>query len=291
MKVNAYVLVADPWWLEESLRSYYDIVDRIVISYDRNGRSWTDTELPIKECLRQVERVDVDGKCDYRPGNYARNGFAPLDNETYQRQIALAQAEGGADWVLQIDTDEVVASAPTFLSCMEEADRRAAQGLEYPSRYLYTRTARGDFLESTRSLWRIRSNYPGPVAVKAGTNLRHARQADIGLFRVDFADHNLDPGHPPNAVVHRVIQADEGILHYFWVRSEEYMRRKMGWSGHSDTYSEPHRLRQWRWRTGHPVFASMFSGLCCGDWLRLTRLEEGKRYRASELDGDGGPAS
>ena len=145
--------------------------------------------------------------------------------------------------------------------------------MEYPLRYLYARTRRGAFLEMSSRFWGTIGNYPGPVAVVAGTRPRHARQADISPFRVDFSPHNTDPRHPRDAIVHRVIPPEAGILHYYWVRSEEHMRRKAGWSGHSDTYSEPRRMRAWRWRQRHPLLTTLSAPVHGLDnRFRLTRL-------------------
>lgn len=278
IRINAYVLAADPWWLEESVSAYYPAVDRIVVSYDQDAMSWTGTPLPVEECLRRIRAIDVDGKCDFRPGHYARLDAQPLDNDTFQRSEALAAASDGADWVLQLDTDEVVPDLGEFLSCLEEADRRGATGLEYPSRYLYARTRSDRFLEMSSRFWGTIGNYPGPVAVVAGTVPRHARQADISPFRVDFSPNNTDPRHPSDAIVQRVIRRDAGILHYYWVRSEENMRRKAGWSGHADTYSEPKRMRAWRWRMRHPVLTTLSAPFQPMDnRFRLTRLPVGRR--------------
>ena len=30
----------DPAWIAQSIGSYYHLVDRIIVSYDRSGRSW-----------------------------------------------------------------------------------------------------------------------------------------------------------------------------------------------------------------------------------------------------------
>ncbi|WOP17213.1 hypothetical protein [Raineyella sp. LH-20] len=283
LRLNAYVLAADPWWLEESVRSYYGLVDRIVVSYDQDAISWTGTPLPIDDCLARLKAIDVDGKCDYRPGHFARLEHEPLDNDTHQRTIALGQASEGCDWVIQLDTDEVLQAPDEFRSCLAEAADRGAGGLEYPSRYLYARTRGGDFLEMSSRCWGTIANYPGPVAVVAGTTPRHARQADVDLFRVDFSPHNTDPRHPFDAVVHRTVPRDAGILHYYWVRSEEYMHRKARWSGHADTYSEPRRMRAWRRRMKHPLLTALSAPFQPLDnRFRITRLPADRRYWVGE---------
>lgn len=286
LRLNAYVLAADPWWLEESIRGYYDLVDRIVVSYDENATSWTGTPLPVEDCLARIKAIDTQGKCDYRPGNFARLDHHPLENDTHQRSVAIEAASEGCDWVLQLDTDEVVPVPAEFLSCLEEADSRGATGLEYPSRYLYARTSNGDFLEMSSRRWGVIGNYPGPVAVAAGTRLRHARQADVNLFRVDFSSHSTDPRHPWDAIVHRVVKPEAGILHYYWVRSEEDMLRKAGWSGHADTYSEPKRMRDWRWRKRNAFLTALSAPFQPIDnRFRLTRLPAQNRYWIGEDHG------
>lgn len=283
MRINAYVLAADPWWLEASIGAYYPVVDRIVVSYDQDSTSWTGTALPVDDCLDRIRAIDVDGKCDFRPGHYARPDHEPLDNDTFQRSEALAAASDGCDWVLQLDTDEVILDLGEFVSCLEEADLRGATALEYPSRYLYTRTRTGRFLEMSSRTWGTIGNYPGPVAVVAGTVPRHARQADVSAFRVDFAPNNTDPRHPSDATVNRVISPESGILHYWWVRSDEHMRRKAGWSGHADTYSEPKRLRDWRWRQRHPLLTALSAPFQPVDnRFRITTLPEPRRRWVGE---------
>ncbi|MBE7158495.1 MAG: hypothetical protein INR62_08700, partial [Rhodospirillales bacterium] len=125
MRTNAYLLAADPAWIESSVLSYYPLVERIVVSYDEDGFGWTGAPLDIDQCLRRLRVIDRDGKLDFQPGHYARREFfrRPLENDTYQRQCALDQAGTDADWVLQLDTDEIIGDASIFTDCLAQADR------------------------------------------------------------------------------------------------------------------------------------------------------------------------
>lgn len=278
-RINAYVLAADPWWLEDSVESYYDLVGRIVVSYDEDGRSWTGTPLPVAECLDRLRAIDRDGKLDFRPGRFFHSERTALENDTAQRQIALDQASDGADWVIQLDTDEVVLDAGALLDAIDEAEVRGCDAVEYPARYLYARSPSGWMLESTRALWRRRAGYPGPVVIRPHVTLVHCRQAALPMLRVDMSPTNTDPAHARDVVVHRVVRPDQAILHYSWVRDDEYMVRKAAWSGHSDTYTS--WLKDWRWRTRHPVLAVAI-GWACRDhsWYRPAHLGPGRhRWR------------
>lgn len=280
-RINAYVLAADPWWLEESVSSYYDIVDRIVVSYDQDARSWTGTPLPIEECLQRLRAIDVDGKLDLRPGRFFHADRSALENDTAQRQTALEQASEGADWVIQLDTDEVLLDAGALLAAIEEAESRGCDAVEYPARYLYSRTRSGWMLETTRPLWRRRAGYPGPVVIRPGATLVHCRQSVVPVLRVDMSPTNTDPTHPRDAVVHRVVRPDQAILHYSWVRDDDYMKRKAAWSGHSDTYTR--MLSAWRGRTRRPLIAAAFGWMRRDrEWHRLTRLPAARRHWRGE---------
>lgn len=274
MRLCAYVLVADPSFLAASLRSYYHHVDRIILSYDATSTSWTGTPLPVQQCLRIIEALDVDGKCVRSPGHYARLEHHPLDNDTYQRQAALDEASEGADWVLQLDTDEVMMRPEAFLGALRRADRIGAGGMEYPSRWLYSRVAPGLYLETSRRWGGPAASYPAPLAVRAGTELSHARQTTAPLYRVDMRPWNTDPAHPHDAVVHEVVAPRDAVLHFSWVRSPETMRRKFAWSGHASHYTRPEVYRRWVARSARPRWAALTSLVRRQDWYRLVTIPE-----------------
>lgn len=275
-RVTAYVLAADPNFLRESISAYYGAVDRIVVSYDRAATSWTGTPLPVAQCLEIIRSVDVDGKCVGLAGDYARLEHDPLDNDTFQRQEALDAASEGADWVLQLDSDEVMVAPQRFFAALSRAAATGAGGLDYPSRWLYTRVRPTRYLERARRFGRIAASYPGPLALRAGTRLMHARQADVPLYRVDFARRSTDPARPRSAPVHEVVGAGEGVLHFSWVRNPQAMRRKFGWSGHAAELAPPKIYRDWLWRSRHPVYAAWSSMLRQNpdEWYRRVSIPE-----------------
>ncbi len=280
LRTNAYVLAADPAYLAASVRAYYDRVDRIVVSYDRDAMSWSGTPLPVDDCLTTLKSLDVDGKCELAPGDFWRPGHDPLDNDTHQRQVALDQASDGADWVLQIDTDEVLAAPETFFRAIERAHDTGATALDFPARWLYARVgdARrgGRYLEASSRLWRPVAGFPGPLAVRPGTRLTCARQAPSAVrYRVDLRAWNTDPAQGPGSVVHEVIDMEEAVVHYSWVRSDAYMRRKLGWSGHSAAYSQPAVYRRWAARQRHPLGTVLTTPLRRHpEWFRLSTIRD-----------------
>jgi hypothetical protein len=275
-RIAAYLLAADPNWLEESVRSYYDLIDHLVISYDETGTSWTGTAMPVDECLERLRAIDVDSKMRFAPGRYHRPGEHPLANETYQRSQALATAGENADWVIQLDTDEVLADPAEFRRSLLEAHRLGYTGLEYPARLLYQHVRDNLYLEQCRRLWTIAGHYPGPVAVRSGSRLTLARQGEVTLYRVDFRSTNTDPAHPADAPVHRVIRQSQAIMHYSMVRSDAHMKAKSRASGHAGDFDWDVLIAKWQWHRAHPFLAVARTPVQRGPgrrFLRLARIE------------------
>ena len=274
MRLHAYVLAADPAFLAQSVQSYYDVVDRIVVSYDAEGLSWTGTPIPVEQCLEILRAIDTEDKCVFVPGAFARLDHEPLENDTYQRQTALDLASEGADWVLQLDTDEVLPSSAPLVSAIRSAEASGHGGVDYPARWLYARVGPGTYLEASTRSGRPAASFPGPLAVRSGTTLRHCRQADVPLFRVVLRPWNTDPFHPRTATVHEVVGHEDAVIHYSWVRSDETMRRKFGWSGHTAVYSRPDVYDAWVRRARHPRLTALTSPLRSRDWYRVTHAPD-----------------
>lgn len=266
MKLNAYILAADPAWIEASVQSYYSFVDRIVVSYDDRKKSWTGTPLPVDECLQRLRAIDSEGKFVYSPGCYARPEFEPLENDTYQRQCALDEAGRDADWVLQLDTDERIAAPAVFLSCLEQAGAEGFDALDYPARWLYQQVGDHRFLELRDRLWRPKSFSPGPVAVRAGTVLKNARQTDARAFYVEFTKPKAGGG------IHRLIPKSQAILHYSWVRTEDELRRKFSSWGHSKERNWSREIDRWVWCKRHPYLAVVNCPLVRGSFVKYVGM-------------------
>ena len=276
MRINAYILAADPAWIEASVLSYYGMVDRIVVSYDESSTSWTGTPIPVGECLSRLRAIDKDNKMVYFPGHYARLDHHPMENETHQRQCALDEAGKDADWVLQLDTDEVLMSAVVFNSCLGDADSGGFQALLYPARWIYQRVREGLYLERCGRFWRLQAGYPGPVAVRPGVWLKLARQCDVATFRVDFSLESRTPVPTGDPTVHRAVTCAQAIAHYSWVRSHQEMLGKSKSSGHARDFSWEPEIRFWAWSANYPDAATIISPLrrrAQVRWIRKAKID------------------
>lgn len=274
MRIAAYVMAGDPAWAAQSIASYYDLVDRIVVSYDIDGLSWAGFPMDVDGTIARMLEVDSASKIELLPGAWHDPDAFTLDMETRQRQAAIDHVSEGVDWVLQLDSDEIALAPARLANSIVEADRAGAGALHYPLRHVYQRTLAGKLLEQSRRWGGVRAGYPGPVAVRSGTRLTHCRQVnDVEHFRIDFEATNTDPAHPHDAPVHGVVSTDEAIMHMSWVRTQEQMEGKAKTSGHAEGRDWDKALRRWRWSAVHPRSATWrgWLGRDSYFWLRLAQ--------------------
>jgi hypothetical protein len=275
------VLLADPAYLIESLTSYYDIAATIVIAYDEDGLSWTGKPLDLETCFALIDRVDRDKKVERLPGCFHGGDRSPLEFETFERNTAIRHLGDSVDWVLQIDSDEVVANPARLVASVDRAEVHGASAVEFPARWLYGHVGGQRYLERCRRFWGVSAGFPGPIAVRAGTELRIARQCDAPLWRVDFRPHNTDPAHPRTARVDEVIDPSDGIWHFSWVRSEDEMRAKGASSGHAREVDWMTEIDRWLWRCRHPYLTTALTPVRgqpavvgAPTWLRVAEVPE-----------------
>lgn len=253
LRLGAYVMLGDPAFLEESVSSYYSLVDRIVASYDVDSIGWTGAPLKVEECLSRLRSLDVEGKVEELPGNFHSGNRDPMEADTYQRNVALGAVGVDVDWVLQLDTDEVLGSPRRLLQSLIRAHGAGCSALDYPARWLYCQVRGRWYLERSGRLWQPSASYPGPVAVKPGTLLRHARQCDGRSWHVDFRRRNTDPMRSVSTRIDEVVDPRSGIWHFSWVRSEEALRAKGKSSGHADAFDWSKATDELLRRRKHPV--------------------------------------
>jgi hypothetical protein len=287
-RLKAYILAADPTWIEASLGSYYSLVEEIIVSYDIQGRGYTGLPLPLEACLQKLRSMDCNGKMRYCPGSYARLDHSPMDNETHQRRCAIEQAAEGADWILQIDTDELLPSTQPLLDAMAFAEQHNLSGIEWPMRVLYQRTRQGRYLEVCATDRCDRFEYPGAIAIRPHAHLLHARVTGDAFLRVvvrgDRSSLQLSQDLKTYERRAELISASEAILHNSWARTPKNLRMKLGsWSHNSGLKSWLYYYCRWlpapyTWRAMrdfHPFARGLWPALKPCDCIPRLLLEKG----------------
>lgn len=249
-RLGAYVLPGDTVWLERSLRQYYPMVDALVVPMPTDGRGWTGAPVPAAEALELIRSVDTRGILTVVGGSWVDQGD-PMRADTAQRQAAVDELSGSVGWILQLDNDEYLPHPELLHAALDEADRLGLDAVEWPMRVLYRRTRKRVY-EVVAADGRPRYDYPGPIAVRAGTRLSDARRTGAGFLRLVIAGdtRSLQVSRPEEPGEHRVtlLEHDHAILHNSWARSPEETRQKLRSWGHSTGFAS----RRYYWTTWWP---------------------------------------
>jgi hypothetical protein len=268
VRLHAYVLAADPTWVVRSISAYYGHVARLVVSYDPSGRGWTGAPVASAAVLARIRRLDVDDKVVLLPGEW-RCATDPMRADTAQRQAALDAAGEDADWVLQIDTDEVLPRPEALLGVLTAASPEVGSVL-WPMRVLFRRIGPGRFLEVCAADGSPQYDYPGPVAVRAGTRLAHSRRPgpEVASLLLVVAGDTASPTVAQKsgpAETRADLAAEDAIVHNSWARSFPVVWAKTASWGHSQGWgSRLYVLSRWwpaplLWRVQrnlHPIQGS-----------------------------------
>jgi hypothetical protein len=275
MKLNAYILAADPAWIEASVLSYYEIVNKIIVSYDEDGSGWTGTPIAVPECLERLRAIDRDKKMQFVPGHYARTDHTPMENDTYQRQCALDAAGHDADWVLQFDTDEFLPNPDALVKTLGLAQTRGdLDGVEWPMRVLFRRLHDGRYLEICARDGQERFEYPGSVAARPSARLMDARRVAGRFLRPVVRGDNrslqlLQPVAPAEERL-ELLGSVDAVLHNSWARPAESIRSKISSWSHNDGYKswlyyylqwKPSSFMWWALRDFHPFARGLWPAL------------------------------
>jgi hypothetical protein len=276
MRVSAYVLLADAAWIEDSVLSYYDLVDHIVASFDEREIGWSGHPIAARHALDRLRAIDRDNKVTVLTGDYVVSGGDLMGGETRQRQEALDAAGRDADYVLQLDPDEILMNPKVFMQRLHDSARLGAPGMEYPARYVWTKVSRHVGLEFASRHALTWMAIPGPLAVRSGTTLRYARQIVGEPVRCTWS--RLNTGSLPR------IRKRDAVLHLHGLRSTDAMRWKALTSGHANEIDLNRRVSEWERAADAPVRALLTSHLPGRRSLRLAWLP----FPASESNGYSG---
>jgi len=275
VKLNAYVLAADPTWLRASVLAYYPYVEKLIVSYDADSRGFTGAPIRVEECLALLRTIDTESKIEFLPGHHIASDKDYLGADTQQRSEALAHAALGADWVLQIDTDEVLPNWSPVEEALATAESLQLPAVEWPLRVLFRRLRDGSYLEVVTDTGSPHFEY-ATIAVRPGIELVECRRTAGSFLRpiVRGDRSSLQLRRPPVSGEHRaeILDAGEAIWHNSWARSPAAIREKIAsWSHNQGAASRLYYYRTWlpapfTWRVlrrFHPVAPEL--------WYRLQK--------------------
>lgn len=235
LRLGAYVCAADPTWIRSTVARYYDYLDVLVVSVSATGAGWTGAPVAAEECLAALREIDHRGILRVVRGEWVDHRH-PLAADTAQRQDSLDAMSHEVDWVLQLDTDELLLDPAALVAAIERADEAGIEAVAWPMLVLYRRLLGGRCLEVTGPAGEARYEYPGPVAVRAGTRLSEARRTKGSLLRAvvvgDRTSAQILEEPAVGEVRDDIVRPDQVIVHNSWARSPRSIWSKIRSWGH-----------------------------------------------------------
>lgn len=103
----------DAEYLPDSIRSYYDFVDEIVLGLDEDRVTWSGNKFSFNEgeLYKNLKQIDVDNKISIIEHNFHQSKVA-LENDNFERNYLKSQCSH--DWIFSIDADETLINTKDF---------------------------------------------------------------------------------------------------------------------------------------------------------------------------------
>ena len=103
----------DAGYLPNSISSYYDYVDEIILGLDIDRVSWSNNSFTFNEekLFSELSEIDVDNKISIIEDNFHQSAIA-IENDNYERNFLKAECNN--DWVFSFDADEYLVNAKDF---------------------------------------------------------------------------------------------------------------------------------------------------------------------------------
>ena len=103
----------DAEYLPNSIKSYYDYVDEIVLGLDKNRMSWSKNSFSFDESKlwSELSNLDGDGKITVIEEDFCKSD-KPIENDNYERNFLKSNCSH--DWIFSFDADEELLNAREF---------------------------------------------------------------------------------------------------------------------------------------------------------------------------------
>ena len=256
----------DAHMLPDSIKTYYDYVDEIVLGVDKDRITWSHQSFKFDEnkLWSELKKIDKQGKITVVEENFHPSGIA-IENDNYERNFLKAQCSH--DWIMSFDADEQLINAkefffrfcPLFEPYYKKADLTFTWFLpwkEFEDDILMIAQEDTSFVKSEKQ----------GFATHKDNRFTYARWTN-NQKRID---------------------TPLGILHWSLCRKEDQLKQKIHNIGHSDRANEDPFFGLWQQTTlenYEQLRNFKTSGL--GDprqWARLTRIKKNELMQICKME-------
>lgn len=243
----------DAEYLPESIKTYYEYVDEIVLGLDENRITWSGNKFSFEEgnLWKQLKDIDYDSKIVVIEDNFHKSKVA-LENDNYERNFLKEKCSN--DWIFSFDADEQLVNAKDFF-------------LKYvPLAEKYARKVDLSFT------WMLPyKEFEDCYLVIADEQGRWFLGDTQGF--VTHRNHQYTYCRWTNNKTHVITPL--AILHWSFCRTERSLNQKLQNFGHSDkTPTDPffHNWKQITLENYHQLRNFKTSGFGNNQWSRLIRV-------------------
>ncbi len=202
----------DAHYLPDSIRSYYDYVDEIILGLDIDRISWSRNKFSFDETAlwAELQKIDYAGKIQVIEENFHRS-LVPIENDTHERNFLKQHCSN--DWVFSFDADEILVNAKEFfLDFLPLVQDYKDVELMFTWFLLY-------------------KEFPNDFLIIADETRQHIFKKDIQGFSAQKNLHTYTYCRWTNAP--KKLLSPLGILHYSFCRNDEELSKKINNFGHS----------------------------------------------------------
>ena len=217
-----YLLSYDYQYIFNSLKLVYDFADKIVLCYDKDGKTWAGNDVSIPHSFfEEIRKIDIKNKISFYADSFYMENTPPMSLETRQRNM-LAEKLGKGGWHIQIDSDEYPIDFKELTSFLRKHKYLLKKPEKTPVNFfvkfitLFKQTEDGFF---------VISPYTEPCfLITNQPNYKNAR-------------------FPKNALH---IDLDSYIIHQSWARDEEEILKKITNWGHKNDFDTKKFFDFWK---------------------------------------------
>lgn len=203
----------DAHYLPESIKSYYEFVDEIILGLDKDRISWSNNAFNFDESAlwKNLQEIDYANKISIVEENFHRSSV-PIENDTHERNFLKEQCSH--DWVFSFDADEILVNAKEFF-------------LDYfPIVQNYSN------IELMFTWFLLYKEFENDYLVIADESREHIFKKDVQGFSAQKNLHTYHYCRWTNAP--KKILSPLTILHYSFCRNETDLSKKINNFGHSE---------------------------------------------------------
>lgn len=251
-----YLLSYDYQYIFNSLKLVYDFADKIVLCYDKDGKTWAGNDIHIPTSFfEEIKKIDTKNKISFYADSFYIENVPPIDLDTRQRNM-LAEKLGKGGWHIQIDSDEYPVDFKELTSFLRKHKYLLKNPEKTPVNFfvkfitLFKQTEEGFF---------VISPYTEPCfLITNQLNYKNAR-----FPKNDF---------------HIIL--DSYIIHQSWARDEKEILKKINNWGHKNDFDTQNFFDIWK-NLNEDNYASLqnFHPLYPTDWksvkfIKAKNIEE-----------------